>query len=139
MYRKEPKGQLSFEDFYLPFGGHLDGNNRWVKLAALIPWEEFESEYESGFSGREMGAPAKPFRMALGAEIIKEKLNLTDREIVEQLKENPYMQYFVGLEGFSKEAPFDDSMMSHFRERLGKELIGKVNEKVIEAVSKKKV
>jgi transposase, IS5 family len=47
--------------------------NRWVVLASLIPWGEFEDEYSSGFS-IEMGAPAKPFRMALGALIIKEKL-----------------------------------------------------------------
>ena len=50
MYRKEPKGQLSFEDFYLSFGGHLNKDNRWVRLAALIPWGDFEGEYEKGFS-----------------------------------------------------------------------------------------
>src|SRR5215475_3079926 len=32
MYRKEPKGQLSFEDFYLPFAGQLNGKNRWIQL-----------------------------------------------------------------------------------------------------------
>ena len=37
--------QLEFENFYLPFGGKLDGNNRWVKLRAMIPWHEFESMY----------------------------------------------------------------------------------------------
>jgi hypothetical protein len=33
-----------------------------------------------------MGAPAKSFRMALGALIIKEKLGISDRETVEQIK-----------------------------------------------------
>lgn len=33
MYAKEDRAQLSFEDFYMPFGGHLQGNNRWVKAA----------------------------------------------------------------------------------------------------------
>ncbi len=27
MYRKTPEGQLAFEDFYLPFGGKLSGDN----------------------------------------------------------------------------------------------------------------
>jgi len=47
-------------------------------MADLIPWQEFEEEYASIFSS-EMGAPAKSFRMALGALIIKEKLGISDR------------------------------------------------------------
>jgi IS5 family transposase len=39
-------------------------------MANLIPWSEFEAEYASFFS-EEMGAPAKTFRIALGALIIK--------------------------------------------------------------------
>jgi hypothetical protein len=50
MYRQSPKGQLSFEDFYLPFGGKLSGENRWIRLAELVPWEQFESEYAEQFS-----------------------------------------------------------------------------------------
>ncbi len=33
MYRRVPPSQVSSEDFYLPFGGKLSGENRWVKLA----------------------------------------------------------------------------------------------------------
>ncbi|MGG6295073.1 hypothetical protein ACQ4M4_11820 [Leptolyngbya sp. AN02str] len=43
MYRRSTPGQLSLENFYLPFGGKLLGENRWVKLAQLIPWEAFGS------------------------------------------------------------------------------------------------
>lgn len=39
-----------------------------------------------------IGAPAKTFRMALGALIIKEKLGITNRETVEQIREKPYLQ-----------------------------------------------
>jgi hypothetical protein len=45
MYRREHRDQLSFEDFFLPFGGKLSGDNRWIKLAELIPWDELEDEY----------------------------------------------------------------------------------------------
>ena len=90
MYRREPRHQLSFEDFFLPFGGKLSGNNRWIKLHALIPWDELEDDYASQFC-RGFGAPAKPFQMALGALIIKARLGLTDEELVEQIKENPYL------------------------------------------------
>ena len=50
MCRRSAKGQLSFKNFYLPFSGKLSGENRWVKLAELIPWESFESEYAAQFS-----------------------------------------------------------------------------------------
>ena len=42
MYRCEHRDQLSFQDFFLPFGGQLSGDNRWIKLADLIPWDELE-------------------------------------------------------------------------------------------------
>ncbi len=38
---------------------------------------QFEKEYAENFS-ETMGAPAKPFRMALGALIIKEKLGTSE-------------------------------------------------------------
>ena len=75
MYRKQGQHLTSPENFELPFSGKLSEDNRWVVLANLIPWAEFEEEYSSEFSV-EMGAPAKPFRMALGALIIKEKLGI---------------------------------------------------------------
>ena len=57
-----------------------------------------------------MGAPAKPLRVALGALIIKEKLQISDREVVEQIRENPYLQYFIGLDGYKDKEPFDPSL-----------------------------
>lgn len=109
--------QLTFENFHLPFGGKLDPENRWVKLAALIPWHVAERLYAKNFPSKR-GAPALTVRMALGALIIKEKLGLSDIETVEQIKEGPYLQYFIGLESFQYEAPFDASMLTHFRKRL---------------------
>lgn len=132
MYRQFSPGQLSFEDFYLPFGGKLSAENRWVKLAEMIPWEEFESTYASQFS-EDMGAPAKGFRMALGALIIKEKLGISDRETIDQIRENPYLQYFLGRHEYSDKAPFDASMLVHFRKRIGLDLVIVVNESVVQS------
>ncbi len=78
-----------------------------------------------------MGAPAKSFRMALGALIIKEKLGISDRETVEQIKENPYLQYFIGMSSYSNETPFDASMLVHFREKISVSLVNKVNEAMV--------
>lgn len=78
-----------------------------------------------------MGAPAKSFRMALGSLIIKEKLALSDIETVEQIRENPYLQYFIGLSSYNNESPFDSSMLSHFRQRIGIDMVNKINELMV--------
>ncbi len=116
MYRIEDKKQQRLENFILPFGGYLNEENRWVILSEKVPWDEIEQDYAIQFSDNDLGAPAKSLRMALGALIIKEKLQVSDRELVEQIKENPYLQYFIGLEGYKDEAPFDPSLLYSFSE-----------------------
>ena len=52
MYRQSSPGQLSFENFYLPFAGKpFGGEIAWVKLAEIIPWEEFEELAISDVAG----------------------------------------------------------------------------------------
>jgi len=128
MYREEDKKQQKIEDFYLPFGGKLNEQNRWVILSNKIPWNQIEEEYKNQLANTGMGAPAKSVRMALGALIIKEKLQLSDREVVEHIRETPYLQYFIGLEDYQDEEPFDPSLMVHFRKRLNGEILNKANE-----------
>ncbi len=118
MYRSKHRQQTEFPDFYLPFSGHLDPDNRWIALARLVPWELAEEVYHEGLC-EDFGAPIVPSRTALGALLIKERLGLTDRETVEAIQENPYLQFFIGLEEFSQDRPFDASLMVDFRKRFG--------------------
>ena len=119
------------DEFYLPFGDGLDANNRWVKIARIIPWDFIEEEYAKNFS-EESGRPSIPSRIAFGASFIKEQENLTDEGTVAYLCENPYAQYLVGLKAFRKEPLFDASMMVHFRKRFTPELLQRVNELMYE-------
>ena len=135
MYRRRD-GQPEFENFVLPFSGKLSSRNRWIRLSKEIPWEDIEDKYAEQFSKDNMGAPAKSLRMALGALIIKERLTITDEETVEQIRENPYLQYFIGLYEYQEEAPFDPSMMVHFRKRISIEMISEINELIIEREDK---
>ena len=63
--------------------------------------------------------------------IIKARLGLTDEELVEQIKENPYLQFFVGLAGYQYSAPFDPSMMVYFRKRLPESVVNDCNERIV--------
>ena len=44
--------------------------------------------------------PAKPLQTALGALLIQKQYDYSDRELVEQIRENLYYQYFIGLPGY---------------------------------------
>jgi len=137
MYQKDNPHQLTFENFYLPFGGHLRGDNRWVILADQIPWRQIEDAYGELFSN-DNGCPAKSARMALGALLIKERLGVSDRETVEQISENPYLQYFLGMMEYQDTAPFDHSMLTHFRKRFNKEMLAGINDSIVSDVMEPK-
>jgi transposase, IS5 family len=136
MYRKNNHNQLEFENFYLPFSGHLRGDNRWVILAGQIPWRQIEELYGKLFS-EDNGCPALSARVALGALLIKERLGTSDRETVEQIRENPYLQYFLGMKEYQDKPLFDDSMMTHFRKRFDKDILSDINEKIVESAMNK--
>jgi len=141
MYRHNEK-QLQFEKFKLPFAGKLRSDNRWVKLAKQIPWQEIEDLYSSSLSASGKGAPALSVRVAFGAMVIKEKLGLSDEETGEQIRENPYLQYFLGLKRYEDKAVFHPTMFVHFRKRFPEDIITRINEliaqKAIDAISKKR-
>lgn len=73
------------------------------------------------------GKVAKPLRMALGSRIIQKKFQYSDRELMEQITENPYLQYFIGLPGYQEEPPFDPSALVLFRKRLDVDAIMDAN------------
>lgn len=123
--------QQEFVDFYLPFGGKLKKENRWVKLSEKVPWDIVEDCYSESMCSSNMGAPAISSRIAYGALIIKERLGVTDEETVEQLCESPYLQYFAGLTEFLDGALFDPSMMVHFRSRFTQEHHRRINDAII--------
>lgn len=127
MYKPIDKLQHSFLDFNQPMGLHMNPDNRWIKLADRIPWDEFEVKYAKLFPS-DTGNVAKPLRMALGALIIQTKFQYSDRELVEQIAENPYLQYFIGLPGYQEDAPFDASTLVLFRKRISAEMLMEVNE-----------
>ena len=132
LYRSTEQ-QLEFVEFSLPFGGKLNPENRWIRLARLIPWEEIEKDFAPRCFISKSGRPAFAMRLALGALIIKEHCGYSDAECVGQIAENPYLQFFCGLKAFSIEPPFDSSSMTHFRKRFPAEVLADINERIVTA------
>jgi hypothetical protein len=129
-YKFKREHQISFTDFNQPLGIQLNPENRWVKKAEMIPWETIEAEYAKLFPSH-TGMPAKPLRMALGSLLIQKQYHFPDEELVEQIRENPYYQYFIGLPGYEDKIPFVPSLLVEFRKRLSEDVLNEINEMII--------
>ncbi|MFA6335859.1 MAG: transposase [Bacteroidales bacterium] len=101
---------MSISEFKMPFECHLSPDNRWVKLCPLVPWDLFAEQYYSKMSA-DQGAPSVDARIVLGVVIIKHYLRLDDRGVIEMIQENPYLQFFLGLKGFTESPVFDPSLL----------------------------
>jgi hypothetical protein len=123
--------QLVLAGFETPFEKELNPNNRWVVLARLIPWDEVCSIYNKHVGVSATGRPPLNPRIVIGSLIIKHLCNLDDREAVDQITENIYMQYFLGYSSFTNEAPFDPSLFVEFRKRLGMDNVNAMNERIV--------
>lgn len=117
MIRYKSPRQLSISEFSMPFEAKLDENNRWVVLSKIVPWDEFARLYHKNFKSNR-GAPTKDARLVLGVIIIKHILKTDDRGVIEMIRENPYMQYFLGLEAFTHEQVMTPSLLVSIRKRI---------------------
>ncbi len=88
----------------------MSAENRWVKKAEDIPWNEIEQRYAALFTNKK-GNVAKPLRLALGACIIQAEYGYSDEEVRLQIQEGPYLQFFCGFAKYKDEPPFDASLM----------------------------
>jgi hypothetical protein len=55
---------------------------------------------------------------------------------VEQIRENPYLQYFLELGEYQERAPFEASMVVHVRKRLSLDVLAALNEAVVQVGAK---
>ena len=130
MIRYNSTRQISIEEFKTPFEIKLDRENRWIKLGSSLPWDAMASIYYRSMSA-DQGTPAIDAWIVIGAMIIKHKLKLDDRETIETIKENMYMQYFLGLKEYIYEDVFDRSLFTTLRYRLGADKFDAMTRQII--------
>ena len=128
--------QMELVGFESPFTKHLDPGNRWVKLAKQVPWDKIANIYQRQLNNSITGAGGINPRVAIGAIFIKHMCDLSDREAVQQIQENVYMQYFIGYSSFSYEPVFDPSLFVDLRKRFGADQINEINETIMGLVTK---
>ena len=109
--------QLTLDGFRSSLDG-LDKSNRWVWLGDHLPWEEYEKLYSAKLKNQNAGAGEKPSRMVIGAMLVKHIVRLSDRDTIDMIRENPYMQYLCGLEEFTDQPIFDPTLFVSLRKRI---------------------
>ena len=114
-----------FRDF-LPFGGKLSEETRWVKAGRIMPWSGLETLYQSGFS-RNHGRPGKEARKTIGHWMIQRMEGLSDAEVTVAVSETPGMQYFCGARRFEQKRLVSPSLLSKRRTALGPDFFQKLD------------
>ena len=66
-----------------------------------------------------MGAKSINPRHIIGAFIVKHKLGLSDEETLLTISENPYMQFFLGLDHYNPDLVFSPTLFAEMRKKLG--------------------
>ena len=128
MYRpKDRKAQPLFPEFF-PFGGKLDEGNRWLRIAELIPWQDLKDEYRKGFP--DIGRLAKDAQLVAG---------LSDRELLAEVLENPYMQAFCGFRSMATGDVLDSSTLAKIRKRLGISFFRYMEERTYEVLIERRI
>ena len=136
MVKYDSPAQLTIEEFRTPFRHSLLADNKWVKLSKIVPWDRFATAYMSMMT-KNFGRPGISPRMVLGALIIKHLENLDDRGVISAIQENPYMQYFIGLEEFDPHPVFDPSLFVEIRKRVGVDTFDALSVELIQSFSSK--
>ena len=90
-----------------------------VKLAHEFNWDAIEQQLQPTYAPV-MGAPGINTRLMVALHFLKHQHDLGDNEVVAKWVENPYWQFFSGMQVFSHQAPIDSSSMSGGELVLGK-------------------
>ncbi len=137
MYRPQDRtARLLFPELF-PFGGKLDERNRWLRIADLIPWQDLEDEYRKAFS--DIGRPGKDAQLVIGLLLLKHMTGLSDRELVAEVLENPYMQAFCGFRSMATGDVLDASTLAKIRGKLGLSFFRYMEEKTYEVLIERRI
>jgi hypothetical protein len=93
---------LTIEGFETPFENSLSSENRWVKLAKVVPWDRFANIYMKKMR-IDFGRPGFSPRMVLGALF----RNIKQDSIVENLVADITIYFFALLNVFANRAGID--------------------------------
>jgi len=95
-----------------------DSTNELVILRQVIPWQSIINQLTQ-FYKTNSGRLGKSLRVIVALVILSRLRSLSDDKVVEQVKENRYMQYFCNVPDTEIATFMNPSVLCRFRQRLG--------------------
>lgn len=111
---EEPQNRL----FQERLDNMIDMEHELVRLADKMNWSVFEKKLGEVYITN-VGRPGLPTRLMVGLHYLKGLKDISDEAVVQGFLENPYWQYFCGMEYFETKLPLNSSSMTKWRKRVG--------------------
>ena len=98
----------------------IDPTQDLVILRDVIPWEKIIIRLSSFYS-KDKGSVGKSLRVMIAIMLVMKHYELSDRGVIQQIKENRYMQYFCNVPDDGLLNFLHPSSLFVLRKRLGEE------------------
>jgi len=123
IYKRNISSQIKLEDL-------LDKQHGLYQMANRLNWDYLVEAY-GPYYVENNGRPGIPIRIIVGLHYLKYLEQESDESVVEKFCENPYWQYFCGLEYFVHTLPCHPTTLVKWRNRVGIDGVEKLLEHVV--------
>jgi transposase, IS5 family len=120
MRPKQPAAEPQEDLFRARLENLVDRRHALVRLAGLIEWSRFETEFGSLYTDA-IGRPGLPTRLMVGLHLVKHMDGLSDETVCARYLDSPCLPLFCGEVHFQHALPLDRSSMTRWRQRIGAE------------------
>jgi IS5 family transposase len=103
----------------------LDKKNGLYQLADRLNWDYLTQEL-GPYYAEGPGRPEIPIRVIVGLHYLKYLENESDESVIKKFCENPYWQYFCGMETFQHQLPCHPTTLVKWRKRIGEKGVEKL-------------
>jgi IS5 family transposase len=110
-----------------------DTAHELVVLRKIIPWEKIIGRLTQ-FYDKTSGAMGKSLRIMIALVIISKLRGFSDREVIKQVRENRYIQYFCNVPDEELRTFLHPSSLCVFRKRLGEKGAAIIEKEVFETL-----
>jgi transposase, IS5 family len=118
-----------------PLRKMLDPQHSLYLLAQSINWQVFDEQFGPLYADG-VGRPALSTRLMVALHYIKHLYDLSDDLVLAGFLENPYWQFFCGMEYFQHKLPCDPTSLVKWRKRVGAEGISQLLKETLDAAKR---
>lgn len=119
----------------MPLRTMLNPQHSLYQLAEAINWQVFDQQFGPLYADA-IGRPALSTRLLVALHYIKHLYDLSDDLVLAGFLENPYWQFFCGMEYFQHQLPCDPTSLVKWRKRVGASGIEQLLKETLDAAKR---